>query len=88
MSRRRVVVAALAPTTDDDPALQVSRTHLQRGDEVVHLGSGLDPDAVAGSVVAEDAVHVVLVGADPAALERTRTALAALDASDVTVDAG
>lgn len=81
------MVASTGPSAgSDDPTIAVSRELLGRGDEVVHLGPGATSLGIARAAVAEDAVRVVLVGADPDGLDELRAALAQVGADDVAVD--
>lgn len=84
VNRTRIIVAAVGDAGDDG-TLTVSHALLRAGHEVVHLGSGSEPLAVARAAVAEDAERVVLVGADAAVAASVRGALSDLGAEDVDV---
>ncbi len=89
VSRNRIIVASLGGHERAEAAtLEVSHARLRGGDEVVHLGVGVDAESIARAAVAEDAGHVVLVGADGATIESVRTALDSMAAEDVGVSAG
>lgn len=77
---------AAVDEADAARALEISHARLRAGDEVVHLGCGIDVPALARVVVAEDARRVVWVGADDAAAASLVDALSELGAEDVEVE--
>lgn len=61
MARRRIVVSG---GDDPDLARTVAHERRDRGDEVVLLNGRLDVDQLGNTVIAEDAVEVVVVGSE------------------------
>ncbi|KQY60255.1 hypothetical protein ASD11_12380 [Aeromicrobium sp. Root495] len=76
------VVVAVAGDDPDQQAIRAARERLAAGQEVVYLGTGLTPEQVARSAVAEDAVEAVV---SQETVDAVRRALADLDADDVDV---
>lgn len=85
MAGQRVVVAALTPADPaDDPSVRASRALWREGWEVIHLGSGVSPEAVVATAVQEDVLDVVVVGG-AVDVTSVREAFDAAGETDITV---
>ena len=82
MTVKRLLIAAV--DTDEPRIAAEARRWRDAGHEVVYLGAGVRPAAIAGTAIAEDVALVVL---DSSAVDVVRQALAEADAEDIEVRA-